>query len=32
MDRSGRIDEQNRLVYRITNDFIELLSCKGHYE
>ena len=29
---SRRIDETNRLVYRITEDVIEILSCKGHYE
>ena len=30
---SRRIDEINRLVYRITNDdIIEILSCKGHYD
>lgn len=29
---SRRIDETNRLVYRITGDVIEILSCKGHYE
>jgi len=29
---SRRIDEVNRLVYRIENDTLEILSCKGHYE
>jgi len=29
---SRRIDEINRLVYRITDDTTEILSCKGHYE
>lgn len=29
---SRRIDETNRLVYRISGDVIEILSCKGHYE
>ena len=28
---SRRIDEVNRLVYRITDDTIEVLQCKGHY-
>jgi toxin YoeB len=28
---SRRIDETNRLVYRIRNDILEILSCKGHY-
>lgn len=28
---SRRIDETNRLVYRITGDILEILSCKGHY-
>ena len=29
---SKRIDETNRLVYRINNGVIEILSCKGHYD
>lgn len=29
---SRRIDDTNRLVYRIRNDVLEILSCKGHYE
>ena len=28
---SRRIDEANRLVYRINNDVIEILACRGHY-
>ena len=28
---SRRIDETNRLVYRITGDLLEITSCKGHY-
>ena len=28
---SRRIDEVNRLVYRITGDTIEVLQCRGHY-
>ena len=28
---SRRIDEVNRLVYRIHDGTIEVLSCKGHY-
>lgn len=29
---SRRIDEVNRLVYKLTNDgSIEILQCKGHY-
>jgi len=28
---SRRIDDTNRLVYRIKNDVLEILSCKGHY-
>ena len=35
-DMSGfwrrRIDDVNRLVYRIRGDVIEIVSCKGHYE
>lgn len=26
-----RIDDTNRLVYRINNGVIEILSCRGHY-
>ena len=29
---SRRIDEYNRLVYRITSDVLEIASCKDHYE
>ena len=29
---SRRIDEVNRLVYKITNEQIEIIQCKGHYE
>lgn len=29
---SRRIDDTNRLVYRITNETLEILSCKGHYD
>ena len=29
---SRRIDEKNRLVYRIVPSGLEILSCKGHYE
>lgn len=28
---SRRIDDANRLVYRISADIIEILSCRGHY-
>jgi toxin YoeB len=28
---SRRIDETNRLVYRVAGEKIEILSCKGHY-
>lgn len=28
---SRRIDIANRLVYRITNDQIEIVQCMGHY-
>ena len=27
-----RIDDTNRLVYRIAGDILEILSCKGHYD
>jgi toxin YoeB len=28
---SKRIDETNRLVYRVRNGNLEILSCRGHY-
>ena len=31
-DYSRRIDEQNRLVYQMTEDTIIVKACKGHYE
>ena len=30
-DWSRRIDEKNRLVYRIQNDRIEVVQCRTHY-
>jgi toxin YoeB len=29
---SRRIDEANRLVYRISDDGIEISQCRGHYD
>lgn len=29
---SRRIDETNRLVYRVNGERLEILSCRGHYE
>lgn len=29
---SRRIDDVNRLVYRICENVLEIASCKGHYE
>ncbi len=29
---SRRIDETNRLVYKIENESIVILHCRGHYE
>lgn len=29
---SRRIDGSNRLIYRINNNQIEIIQCKGHYE
>jgi len=29
---SRRIDDVNRLVYRINGGVLEILSCKGHYD
>ena len=28
---SRRIDDKNRFVYRVKEEFLEILSCKGHY-
>lgn len=28
---SRRIDDTNRLLYRINNDILEILSCRSHY-
>ena len=28
---SRRIDDANRLVYRVTDEQIEIYQCKGHY-
>ena len=29
---SRRIDDTNRLVYRIRNECLEIASCRGHYD
>lgn len=29
---SRRIDECNRLVYRIENDTCQIIQCRGHYD
>ena len=29
---SRRIDDKNRLIYRFSSDFLEIASCKGHYD
>lgn len=29
---SRRIDDVNRLVYRISGNVMEIISCKGHYD
>ncbi len=29
---SRRIDEQNRLIYRIADGKLEIVQCKGHYD
>ncbi|OWV17494.1 addiction module protein [Fibrobacter sp. UWH1] len=28
---SRRIDDVNRLVYRVNGDVVDVISCKGHY-
>jgi len=29
--RSVRIDEQNRLIYKLSEGVVEVYSCRGHY-
>ena len=29
---SRRIDDANRIVYRVTQEYIEIIQCKGHYD
>ena len=29
---SRKINDAHRLIYRINGEFIDILSCKGHYE
>jgi toxin YoeB len=29
---STKIDEKNRLVFRIIDNFIEIAGCRGHYD
>ena len=29
---SRRIDEKNIIVYKVENDMIQVVQCKGHYE
>lgn len=29
---SRRIDSSNRFVYRVKDNYVEVLSCKNHYE
>ncbi len=29
---SRRIDDKNRLVYRVKNGVLEILACRGHYD
>lgn len=29
---SRRIDDEHRLIYKVSDDFIEIFSCYGHYE
>ena len=29
---SRRIDEKNRLVYRLRGETLEILQCRGHYQ
>jgi toxin YoeB len=29
---SRRINDEHRLIYKVTSDFLIIASCKGHYE
>ncbi len=29
---SRRIDDKNRIVYRVVGGILEIVSCKGHYD
>ena len=29
---SRRIDDSNRIVYKVNNDQIEIVQCRGHYD
>ena len=29
---SRRIDDTNRIVYRLKDEYIEIAQCRGHYE
>jgi len=29
---SRRIDDENRLIYRVSGNVIEIIHCRGHYE
>ncbi len=29
---SRRIDDSNRLIYRLKDDTVEILQCRGHYD
>ncbi len=30
--RSARIDSKNRLIYKVDDDVLRIVSCKGHYD
>ncbi|MBP3666112.1 MAG: Txe/YoeB family addiction module toxin [Clostridia bacterium] len=29
---SRRIDDEHRIVYRVTEDRVEIIQCRGHYD
>lgn len=29
---SRRIDEANRIVYKVNDEYVEIVVCKGHYD
>lgn len=32
IERNSGIDNYNRIIYKVKDDIIQIISCKGHYE